>query len=181
MTFFSRKIVCALLCSIGLLVALPSYAQTDRGTFLCTSGCGSAMNAAGSHLIADGETQAFIRAVVNVYLFGQQDVPAGTWRPDDTLTVCDGTTCISYKYSPMGAWVQTGTFEDPRTGYANSQAAWGGGIGWGGCGSGSGGSWTLVPVIETWHFTSNTGHSWYESFVVGTRLQRSGAGSQYCA
>lgn len=89
----------ALLMFCGL-----ASAQQFRGSWLCTSGCGSEPNNVGSTIIADGETRAFIAAVVNNSV--------DQWRANDTVAICDGSSCTVYIYSAMGSFVKTSSYDD---------------------------------------------------------------------
>ena len=127
----------------------------QRGRFLCTTGCGSELNGGGSAVIANGETRMFISEVVNPIVFGPGAVPDDRWRPGDTVAVCDGTTCWTYMYQALGAFVQILVSEDPGTLYRNSGSN--GGVG-GGVGGGGGNPFDgcYTTVIESCFYVGPT-------------------------
>ena len=156
---------------ILLLVMSGSVAaQQYRGKFLCDYGCGSESNAAGSAIIANGETRAFIASVVNSIVFGSQIVPSGSWKVGDTFDVCDGNKCEGFIYQAMGAFVRISVTDDDGTGYKNEQSQAGLPPFFRGCG-GSGGSYIDIPLFETirtvMRVNGQPSGERYDSYLVG--------------
>jgi hypothetical protein len=108
------------LFSILLFLAASSTASADEyGPFLCSSGC----TFAGSIGVPpDGETQLFIGAVVNNYDDGQ-------YEPGDTIVICNGTVCATYRFSGFGFSLVSRAADDGGP-YLNTRAVGTGGGGY---------------------------------------------------
>ena len=67
---------------------------------------------------------ALIRSTVNAQVFAQVPgvtAPRTGWRPNDTITICDGTTCMMLLYNAAGVFIPTlAPFRDTGVGYRNA-------------------------------------------------------------
>ncbi len=111
-----------LFVAYAMAVAATSALAIDRGKWLC-SDCTIEELPTGQAIPAAGEVRWFIGDVVNRAEFPQVpgvSAPNRGWLPGDTVSICNGTSCMLLKFQ-AGQFVPLGPpTRDSGVGYRNS-------------------------------------------------------------
>ncbi len=95
--YFVFIIVC---CIATFSTSVSAQHNPNHGTWYCQD-----CNSQDQTPIASGDAISFIRTVVNGNS-GYTSAVGSTWQPGDTVTLCDGTMCYTYKFV-VSAWQYT--------------------------------------------------------------------------
>lgn len=107
--------------TVGLTCVLSIAIAAELGRWLCT---GCYISPAGTPESAVAVSEA-IQALTSIQ---RETLITPMWRPQDTVTICDGANCIDLKYtgSPLALWIlKPGTipYRDSGRTYKNAQVS----------------------------------------------------------